>query len=227
MTTQLADQLEKIEKMIAALPRGTDEQCREYAWKYDVLPRLRGGGWPPRFHKIATEWKPGQLETLEETKSLLKGNGAIVALIGPRGLGKTTIAAQIAIEAAMDEDEKFQELPWCRIVPYWKLSEMIARFKPIYADFGSKDGEGLIQRHKRLCSNNPLIVIDEIHVCEEQKIKNRLVIDTLDRRYANLKDSIIISNESPEEFQENTDPSILSRMKEHGCIIHCTWESWR
>jgi DNA replication protein DnaC len=103
----------------------------------------------------------------------------------------------------------------------------LASFKPLYADFGSKDMDALLVRHDRLCKDHPLLVIDEIHVCEEQKIKNRFMIDTLDKRYANLVDTIIISNESELEFKANTDPSIQSRMREHGRILECSWESWR
>jgi DNA replication protein DnaC len=87
--------------------------------------------------------------------------------------------------------------------------------------------DALLRRHDKLCRENPLLCIDEIHVCEEQRIKNRFLIDTLDKRYANLVDTIIVSNETPEEFNASTDASILSRMKEHGGILDCTWESFR
>lgn len=220
MTTQLADQLEKI---LSALPRKTEAEAREWKWNNEVLPHLMASGLPERFWYQAKDWKPAQFETFQDVKKLLKGNGAIVALIGPRGLGKTTICGQIIIERAMNESRP----PWHRRPPYRKLAQLIAKYKAIYADFGSKDGESLLRRHKQFCRDHPLVVIDEIHVCEEQKIKNRFLVDTLDNRYANRVDTIIISNESEKEFKENTDPSILSRMKEHGSIIACSWSGWR
>lgn len=221
MTTQLSDQ---IEKMLVALPLRSDREVREYEWKHIIRPRLRATRLPERFWFIAEKWKPAQRETYEEVKSLLKRTGAIIALIGERGVGKTTIVGQLIIERVMDESL----LLWERVPPYRKLSDLLATFKAIYADFGTKDPDELLARHNRLCSqDNPFLAIDEIHVCEEQKIKNRFMIDTLDKRYANLVDTIIISNETPEEFEASTDDSIRSRMKEHGRIIHCTWESWR
>lgn len=224
MTTQIADQLEKIEKMIAALPRRTERESREWIWENEVLPHIRASGLPERFWKEASAWKPEQLETYDETSSLLsKGAGAIVALVGERGVGKTTIAAQIIISRAKNPNLR----PILRRPPYRKLSDLLARFKPLYADFGARDTEQLIGRHDSLCVDHALFVIDELHDCEDQRIKNRFLTDTLDKRYANLVDTIVISNQTPEEFIETTSDSVLSRIKEHGRIIHCTWESWR
>lgn len=220
MTTALSTE---VEKLLAGMTVKTDQEIREYEWKHIVRPRLRGTQLPERFWFMAETWKPAQRETFEEVKSLLKKNGAIVAMIGKRGLGKTTIAGQLILERVMDESL----LPWHRVPPYRKLSDLLATFKALYADFGSRDMDALLKRHDRLCKDHPFLVIDEIHVCEEQRIRNRFLIDTLDKRYANLVDTIIISNETPEEFQQSTDDSILSRIKEHGRIIHCTWESWR
>lgn len=219
-----AEITEQFDKMIAALPRRTEQECREWSWKYEIKPRLAKSGLPPRFWFMADKWKPAQKETYREVQSLLKGIGAIIALVGERGVGKTTIAGQLILERAIDETLE----PWKRISPYRKLAEMIATFKPIYADFGTKDMESLLARHSRLCSqDNPLLVIDELHDCEDQKVKNRLLTDTLDKRYANLADTIVISNQTPEEFIETTSDSIISRIKEHGAILSCTWESWR
>lgn len=221
MKHQLAEQLER---MLAALPLRTDREVREYEWKHLIRPRLRATRLPERFWFIAEKWKDEQRETYEEVKSLLKRCGAIIALVGQRGVGKTTIAGQLIIKRVMNESL----LPWERVPPYRKMSDLLATFKALYADFGARDMDELLARHNRLCSSdNPFLVIDELHDCEDQKIKNRFLTDTLDKRYANLVDTIVISNQTPEEFVATTSDSVLSRIKEHGRVIHCTWESWR
>lgn len=214
---------ELIDKMIASLPRVSEADARKWQWKYEVLPRLRQSRLPERFWFIADKWKAEQKATLDEIRPMLTGRGAIIALVGKRGVGKTTICGQLIIERALNE----ALYPWDRISPYWKLSELLATFKALYANFGSKDMDALLHRHTRLCHRNGLLVIDELHDCEDAQIKNRFLTDTLDKRYANLVDTIIISNQTPEQFAETTDDSVRSRMREHGCIIDCTWESWR
>lgn len=213
----------RIEELKNKQPERTQKELEAWHWRHEIVPHLAASGLPQRFWFKTKKWKRDQRVAYEETKSLLKTNGAIVALIGERGLGKTTIAAQLILERALNEDL----LPWHRRPPYRKLSKLIALFKPIFSDFGSKDAEGLIRRHDSLCKDHPLMVIDELHDCDDQKVKNRLLTDTLDKRYANLVDTVVICNQTPQEFIATTSDSIISRIKEHGGIIHCTWESWR
>jgi DNA replication protein DnaC len=223
MNMPLAGLPELIERLRQTQPVRTEQELTNWHWRHEVLPHLRASQLPPRFWFIATKWKREQKKAFDATRALLLKKGATIALVGERGMGKTTIAAQLIIERAMTE----VMLPWHRRPPYRKLSKLIALFKSIYADFGSIETESLLGRHDSLCKDHPLLVIDELHDCEDQRIKNRLLTDTIDKRYANLVDTILISNQTPEQFMETTSDSVLSRIKEHGRIIHCTWESWR
>lgn len=220
MNTPLAEQIEELQRNF--VPK-TDEEVERWTWENEIIPHLRASQLPERFWFRAKEWKTDQKATYNDAKALLTGVGAIVALVGDRGMGKTTIAAQLIIDRALNESL----LPWHRRPPYRKLSKLIAYFKPIFSDFGSRDADTLIKRHESLCKDHPLLVIDELHDCDDQRVKGRLLTDTLDKRYANLVDTIVISNQTPEEFIETTSDSVISRIKEHGSIIHCTWESWR
>lgn len=138
--------------------------------------------------------------------------------------GKTTICAQIILERAFNEG---LVCPWHRRPPYRKLAKLVAQYKSIYSDHGSIDTEQLLQAHDQLCVHHPLMVIDECHDCDELRVKNRFLTDTIDKRYSANNDTILISNQTPEQFMETTDDSVLSRLKENGQIVHCTWESWR
>lgn len=215
---------QRIEKMLERVPARTPDELRKYNWKNFTIPNLEASQLPRRFWFHAKEWKPKQRAVFDQVKGLLTGKGAIIALVGPRGLGKTTIAGQIILERAENED---LPCPWHRRPPYRKLALLIAQFKSLYADYGSTETAELLERLKGLCTDHPFMVIDELHDCEDLRMKNRLLTDLLDRRYANLLDTVLIANQTPAEFRDTTSDSVLSRMKEHGQIIHCTWESWR
>jgi DNA replication protein DnaC len=223
MATLFTDLPKRIRELRRKYPPVTPARLEEWRWQNEILPHLKASQLPPRFWYKAVRWKKEQRTTFNQVREMLTCKGVIVALIGPRGVGKTTIAAQLIIDRAMNDGL----LPWHRRPPYRKLSALIARFKAIYADFGSIDSERLLERHNSLCRDHPLVVIDELHDCDDQRIKNRLLTDTIDKRYGNLVDTVLISNQSPAEFAETTSDSVLSRLKEHGRIVHCTWESWR
>jgi DNA replication protein DnaC len=213
---------EQIEKLMASIPRVSDEESDKWNWKHDLRPRVTATKLPKRFCRPLEWGGTPQFFVFEQCKSILTGTGAIVVLVGPRGVGKTTIAAQLIIERACDASLT----PAARQPPYRKMSDVVALFKPLYSDYGSRNTEKLIQRREDY-ARFPLLVIDEIHECEEQKSKDRVMIDILDRRYAARNDTLLITNQTPREFEDDTDESIISRMREHGRIIECNWESFR
>lgn len=213
-----------IERLQTKHPIRTEAEQRQWLWDNEIVPHLIGSQLPQRFWYQATKWKPKQFEVFKQVNGLLKGNGAIIALVGKRGTGKTTICAQIILERAFNEG---LVCPWHRRPPYRKLAKLVAQYKSIYSDHGSIDTEQLLQSHDQLCVHHPLVVIDECHDCDELRVKNRFLTDTIDKRYSANNDTILISNQTPEQFQETTDASVLSRLKETGCVIECTWESWR
>lgn len=204
---------------------------RAYCWQNEILPRVRDAGFGERFlREITGPDRPGREEdfrqwqsTLDQCERLCVGNGAIVVLAGARGTGKTTICAQMAIRRAWDESRP----PWDRQPPYRKLQDVIERYKPLYSDFGSIETEDLIATRESYCTLPSLVFIDEIHVVEGMRAHQRMLVDLIDRRYAARRDTVLITNQEPDVFIEKTDPSILSRIREHGLIIACRWGTWR
>jgi DNA replication protein DnaC len=159
--------------------------------------------------------------------------GAIVALVGERGVGKTFIAAQLCRERIdlwlryheLDAPERPAAIP-LRMGRYMKLTDLIARFKPLYADFGSIETDRLMNEREKLCMES-LLCLDELHECDDQRLKGRVLTDILDRRYANRLDTLVISNETEAAFRQTVGDSALSRITEHGDIVTCRWESFR
>lgn len=203
-------------------PRPSAE-VTEYLWKNETLPRMRAAGLPDRFlTQLDFANCLGQRSAYRRAWKLCCGVGSVVALVGPRGTGKTSIAAQLIRSRA--ECESLE--PWNRQPPYRKLTDIIARFKPLYADFGSIDAETLMRSRDKYVSIS-LHIIDEVHECQDQKLKDRMLTDIIDRCYSSRTDVVLISNQTAEEFQQTTSDSILSRLSQHGQIIPCDWKSFR
>lgn len=199
------------------------EEMERYNWTNEIAPRLKASGFDVRFWNNIQNWNCDQQEHAHaECERRCQKNGAVVVLTGARGTGKTTICAQMAIARARNPALP----PWERQPPYRKACDLIARYKPLYADFGSTEIDTLMSSRDALC-RNALLFIDELHECDDQKMKDRLLTDIIDRRYAKLKDTILISNQSVSDFKNITSDSILSRIAEHGVIIPCEWSSWR
>ena len=219
--TALPDAIARLQELC---PPKSDGEMRAWRWENEILPNLKASRLPHRFHREIHEWtEPKQRTVFERCKTLFTQTGAIVALVGERGLGKTTIAGQLVIERAWDETRA----PWARRPPYRKMTDLIAQFKPLYADFGSIQTEELMERRDGFCKLHPLVIIDELHECDDMKLKDRVLTDILDRRYANHNDTLLITNQTPAEFKQTTNDSILSRLSEHGRIIECKWNSFR
>lgn len=220
-----------------------------HIFKTEICDRLRGFGFDPRFWQDGLI-KPGsartskQLWTLRKVQSYLVGKGAIVAMTGDRGVGKTTICAQIAIERLWEDWHSMFGKPGApvtrRITSYRKMSQIVSKFKALYADYGSVDIDRLERSRDHLCGamrnssgglvggGVDLLIIDELNeVAEDSKHKDRILTDVLDRRYSRGVDTVLITNQPAEEFERTINPSILSRLNEHGAIVPCEWQSFR
>lgn len=211
-------------EILASMKPRSSAEMNEWSWRNEIVPRLNDSGLPPRFQRDIVDWpQPGQKKVYELARKALVRIGSIVVLVGPRGVGKTSIAAQLIVDRARNEKLP----PWERVPPYRKMADVVARYKPLYADFGSVETQALMDARDTSCRDQPLLVIDELHECDDQKMKSRVLTDIIDRRYAARNDTVLISNQTPQDFQKNTNDSILSRLSEHGMIIPCNWTSFR
>lgn len=205
----------------------------KWQWREAVVPKLSKLGFDSRFHEELALTEP-QLVVKRKCDSLLVRAGAIVALVGPRGTGKTSITAQIAIERIRYWLDFYGQpevrlrgaapraLPW-----YYKASSLVTKYKSLHADFGSIDEATRQESFEAMPKNCGLLIIDEWHECEDRKLRDRVLVDLIDRFYSALSDVLIISNQEPSEFAATTNASILSRLEQHGKVISCKWKSFR
>lgn len=227
--------VEAVSEILSKMKPISAEKRREAQFKFDIDHRMKALGFEDRFRIDIQDFQNKQQEAIfKRCDELLRGSGAIVALVGIRGTGKTTIAAQLAAHRirnwldfyATQPEERFEDtIPG--IPRYRKATALISEFKSLYADFGSINSEELTEKRDYQCREWPILVIDEWHEAEDQKIKDRLLTDIIDRRYAALNDTLIISNQDADDFKATASSSTLSRLGEHGCIISCKWDSWR
>lgn len=238
-----ARQVPDVEAVVASLQATfaqakvmTQDEERAHILQAEIFPRLRAMGWGDRFlRELSGEWGCAeQRKKFDRCRELCRGVGAVVALVGPRGVGKTTIAFQLALERAwqdrqslFDKAAGLREATTWRTTPYRKLTDLLARYKALYADFGTMDPVALAESRDRLCSEESLAVFDEIHECEGLKAAPRLLTDIIDRRYLAKKDTLLITNQTAQEFSDTIGDSIYSRLTEHGAILKCEWPSWR
>lgn len=206
------------------------EEERQYILKTEISAQLERWGFDARFYKDV-KIEDRQLKVLNWVESLLASPSSITALVGPRGLGKTTIAATLAKKAAWRNYHSKMQEPGKPVIHssfvYRKTAKLVARFKPLFADFGSIQTDALLDSMDYLARQYEVLAIDEVHDCDDQKASRRVLTDLIDRRYSALRHTILISNQTASEFAASVGDSIMSRLNENGAVIECAWESFR
>ena len=139
------------------------------------------------------------------------GTGFSIALIGINGCGKS----QLGAEAVRANARNLQRSRFCTAIQFF--IEMKACYS---SDRAEKDVLKQFQ-------SPSLLVIDEIGKRSENDWENRLLNELLNQRYADMKDTLLIANQSPEEFSKSLGTSIISRIQETGGLIECNWPSYR
>ena len=72
-----------------------------------------------------------------------------------------------------------------------------------------------------------LLVIDEIQERGGSDWEDRLLTHIIDRRYGQMKDTILIGNLTREEFECAMGASVCDRLTETGGMIVCNWPTFR
>ena len=136
-----------------------------------------------------------------------------MALTGGRGNGKT----QLAVEAMRMVTRAGGPV---------LFSTAISFFAEVKSTF-SRESEFTEKQVADKYRRPRLLVVDEVGKRGGSDWENNLLFDVLNSRYNDIKDTILIDNRSPKEFEEWIGPSVASRMSEGGGIIECNWGSFR
>ena len=136
-----------------------------------------------------------------------------MALVGTRGNGKTQMAVELMKDATANR----------RPARFTTAVGFFMQIKSTYRKDATR-GEADVITEFLLPS---LLVVDEFEKRAETAWENNLLFELLNRRYNQMKDTVLIANEEKKAFVEYVGESVSSRMNEVGGIVECTWPSFR
>lgn len=176
-------------------------------------------GVPERHRRRVEEWLAGgdgpSGSRWLEARSTIRGKlgiGSTIALIGPRGTGKT----QLAVSAIRDVCLRGKTARYIRAIDL---------FRTVNECFGKTK-----ERERKVVdgfADPALLVLDELHVRRETAAEGIVLTDLIDKRYGLCRDTLLLSNQTEPEFVENIGSSAHDRLIETGGLIVCDWESYR
>jgi len=139
------------------------------------------------------------------------GDGFIIALLGPRGTGKTQLGCSLCQTAA----ERGRKCLYGSAMGF---------FLDIKESFDGVKSEKAVIDHYIKPS---LLVLDEMQERGQSQWEDRLLTHLIDRRYSAKKDTLLLSNQTSKQFSEAMGESVISRILQTGGIATCDWESFR
>lgn len=208
-TQELAEGVQaSLQRLIDAAPDDLPVTTAEAPPKRNVAPAT---GLPARYRG---EWdRPDNNPWHATFGKVMSGisDGGIIALIGPRGTGKTRLAAEAMRNAAPREGI---------------YATAMALFLRIRETFGkkSRESEADIVRELSKC---PLLILDEIQERGNTPWEDRLLTHIMDARYGAMRPTIIIANLTAEALAEQLGESIVSRLHETGGVLEIDGPSHR
>jgi DNA replication protein DnaC len=141
------------------------------------------------------------------------GSGFTLALVGPRGNGKTQVALSAVLSAAE-----------AGLRPLYRTAEgFFMDLKGSYADGSKRSERDVVADYRR----PKLLVLDELDATSQKEWEHRPLFELLNWRYNDRTDTILVCNWTKAEFEQAAGPKLCSRMKETGGIIECEWPSFR
>ena len=174
----------------------------------DISPRT---GMPRRYR---AEWaRPTDAVWAAHFSRVMRRirDGGIIALIGPRGTGKTRLAAEAMRDFAREHGH------------YTTAMGLFLRIRASYAR-NNDESEKEIVTHM---TKTRLLVLDEVQERGNTVWEDRLLTHILDRRYGAMVPTILIANLTETALVECMGDSIISRLEETGGIIEISGPSHR
>lgn len=143
---------------------------------------------------------------------LLIGTGAIIVLVGDRGSGKTQIAVELMRAGLFKKPKPL----------YQHAMGFFLSIRATYADSDTSETQQLAKY-----TNTTLLVLDEAHERGGSEWEDRMLRHVIDKRYANMADTVIVANKKRDALMSEMGRSVASRIDECGTFIECVGVNWR
>lgn len=136
-----------------------------------------------------------------------------IVISGDCGTGKTVMAARIAHSYLKNR----------KSVTYIRASDFYIKLKSTWKKDTKMTEEDFLLQYQE----PQLLIIDEIQDRGSTDWENTLLNTLLDKRYSNLKATLILTNKTGQEATDQLPTSIQSRINGSGSHLACTWGSFR
>lgn len=161
------------------------------------------------------------------TKKLCE-RGAIVVLCGGNGTGKTRMAWEIARTGDFPQSEikvtrgdfSYSEK---RPALYTTAMRLFIQLRDALAGRLNKSATAIISEYSEAC----LLVIDELQDRGETAFEDQTLTAVVDSRYQHGRPTILIANLARNDLASRLSPSLISRIRENGGFVDCSWKSYR
>ena len=140
--------------------------------------------------------------------------GTCLTLIGPPGTGKTHLATSMALSVNASGFS----------VAYYSLYDLLTRLKATYGKASTETEQVIIKNLSQI----DLLVLDEVGLKNLSETDLALTYQVIDKRYENIKPTVIISNLSLKDLETCLGERTVDRFYEnHGTVLVCDWSSHR
>lgn len=139
--------------------------------------------------------------------------GFLLAMIGTRGSGKTQLAVELMNFSVERE----------RSALYTRAMDFFMAIKRSYKKDSKETEESVCEHYFR----PEFLVIDETHERAQSAWEDQLLTNLIDKRYAAMKDTLMIANQTKQEFESAMGKSVVARLNETGGFVKCDWPSFR
>lgn len=160
-------------------------------------------------------------ETLKSITGKIS-TGFLIALSGPRGTGKTQLAAEV-IRHGVRHSPRSGHSGLAYEPQYVRAMDIFLAVRATYRKGARHSERDVLSDYIRPA----LLVIDEVQERGDTEWENRLLTYVIDHRYGKQLDTLLIANLQPEALAGSCGPSIVDRMRETGGVIECNWPSFR
>lgn len=165
----------------------------------------------PKRHQLKTQPTGEAWLALYERMAEKLGTGCVLAIVGPRGTGKTQLGCHLSRRVA----EAGRRPVYVTALGF---------FLEVKEAYSAKTSErDAIEKFIR----PSLLIVDEVQERNQSEWGDTLLTHLVDRRYGDMKDTILLGNQTPMEFVRHVGPSIRDRIGENGGISEANWPSFR